>query len=65
MTTIRIRKNSQPKPSDAVINNEAADEREWEAQFAATTDEKLNKLTEVVQAKIRAGKVLPLNFDNK
>ena len=46
-------------------DEEDEDARLWETQFAATPDDKLNKLVETVQAKIRAGKSYPMDFTNK
>jgi hypothetical protein len=52
-----------PEMQDAVaarILEDLADERQWEAQFAATTDEQWDRMAEAVRRDIRAGKVEPL-----
>ena len=42
----------------------AADEKLWEEQFAATSDEKLAALVASVEAEIEAGQTLP-RFDER
>ncbi len=53
-----------PLPAEEVLEGIAADEAEWDAQFAATSDEKLASLVAEVEAEISAGKAWPM-FDER
>jgi hypothetical protein len=45
----------------ARILDDLEDERQWEALFAATTDEQWHRMAEMVRRDIRAGNVAPLD----
>lgn len=53
---------SHPLPTEETFEEIAADEALWDAQFAATDDEKLAALVAAVEAEISNGRVLPM-FD--
>ncbi len=69
MPVSNLDKKVSPELAPAVPDldrlEEEADECEWEKKFAATPDEKLNKLVEKVRATIEAGKTGPLDFTNR
>lgn len=51
---------SHPLPAEEAIEAIAADEAQWEAQFAATDDDKLAELIASVEAEIKEGKTTPM-----
>ncbi|NUO82478.1 hypothetical protein HUU05_20580 [candidate division KSB1 bacterium] len=51
-------------PAEETFEEIAADEKLWEEQFAATSDEKLAALVASVEAEIEAGQTLPM-FDER
>jgi len=53
---------SHPLPIEETLEEIAADEALWDAQFAATDDQKLAALLATVEAEINEGKTLPM-FD--
>ena len=53
---------SHPLPAEETLEAVAADEAQWDAQFAATDDYKLKALIESVEAEIRENKTQPM-FD--
>ncbi len=53
---------SHPLPAEKTLEAIAEDEALWEAQFAATNDEKLASLTASVETEITEDKTLPM-FD--
>ena len=55
---------SHPLPAEETLEAIAADEAEWDAQFAGTENEKLAKLIASVEAEIKEGKVSPMFDDN-
>jgi len=55
---------THPLPVEETFEEIAEDEALWDAQFAATKDEKLAALMESVEAEINAGKTLPM-FDER
>ena len=55
---------SHPLPAEETLEAIAADEAEWDAQFAGTEDEKLTKLIASVEAEIKEGKTTPMFDDN-
>lgn len=55
---------SHPLPAEETLEAIAADEAEWDAQFAATRDDKLASLATEVEAEIVEGKVWPM-FDER
>ena len=69
MSALEVKPNISLEPVPAVSSfdsiEEETDECEWEKKFAATPDEKLNRLVAKVRADIEAGKTSPLDFTNK
>ena len=55
---------SHPLPAEETFEEVAADEALWDAQFAATADDKLAALVTSVEAEINKGKTLPM-FDER
>jgi hypothetical protein len=55
---------SHPLPAEDTLEAVAADEAEWDAQFAATDDGKLAKLTASVEDEISENKTQPM-FDER
>ncbi len=55
---------SHPLPMEETLEEIAADEAMWEAQFAATEDDKLAELIAAVEAEISEGRTLPM-FDTR
>lgn len=55
---------SHPLPAEETFEEVAADEALWDAQFAATADDKLAALVTSVEAEINEGKTLPM-FDER
>ena len=55
---------SHPLPAEETLEEIAADEAQWDAQFAATDDDKLAALAASVEAEINEGKTLPM-FDDR
>jgi len=55
---------SHPLPADETFEEIAADEALWDAQFAATDDDRLTALVASVEAEINAGETLPM-FDER
>jgi len=55
---------SHPLPAEETFEEVAADEALWDAQFAATEDDKLAALVTSVEAEINEGKALPM-FDER
>jgi hypothetical protein len=55
---------SHPLPTEETFEEIAADEALWDAQFAATDDDKLAALMASVEAEINEGKTLPM-FDER
>jgi hypothetical protein len=55
---------SHPLPAEETFEEIAADEALWDAQFAATDDDKLAALVTLVEAEINEGKTLPM-FDER
>jgi hypothetical protein len=55
---------SHPLPAEETFEEIAADEKLWDEQFAATSDEKLAALVALVEAEIEAGQTLP-RFDER
>ena len=53
---------SHPLPAEETLEAIAADEAEWDAQFAATDDDKLAKLIASVEAENSENKTQPM-FD--
>jgi hypothetical protein len=53
---------TNPLPTEETFEEIAADEAQWDTQFAATADEKLAALVATVEAEINEGKTLPM-FD--
>jgi hypothetical protein len=53
---------SHPLPLEETLAEIAADEALWDAQFAATDDDKLAELVAAVEAEISEGKSFPM-FD--
>ena len=53
---------THPLPTEETFEEIATDEALWDAQFAATDDEKLAALVAEVEAEINEGKTLPM-FD--
>ena len=53
---------SHPLPTNKIFENIIADEALWDAQFAASDDEKLAALSASVEAEINEGKTMPM-FD--
>ncbi len=53
---------THPLPTEETFEEVAADEALWEAQFAATDDEKLAALVAAVEAEMNEGETLPM-FD--
>lgn len=53
---------SHPLPAEESLEEILADEALWEAQFAATPDDRLEALIAAVEAEIGEGHVLPM-FD--
>jgi len=53
---------THPLPTEETFEETAADEAIWDAQFAATDDDKLAGLVAAVEAEMNEGKVLPM-FD--
>ena len=53
---------SHPLPAEETFEEIAADEALWDAQFAATDDDRLAALVASVEAEINAGQTLPM-FD--
>ncbi len=53
---------THPLPTEETFEEVAADEALWDAQFAATDDEKLAGLVTAVEAEINEGQTLPM-FD--
>jgi hypothetical protein len=54
---------NHPLPAEETFEQIAEDEAKWEAQFATTSDEKIQALIAAVEADINAGQVESL-FDN-
>lgn len=55
---------SHPLPFEETFDEVVADEALWDAQFAATTEEKLADWVAFVEAEIAADKTLPM-FDER
>jgi len=55
---------SHPLPAEETFEAIAADEALWDAQFAATDDDRLAALVASVEAEINAGETLPM-FDER
>ncbi len=55
---------SHPLPAEETFEEVAADEALWDAQFAATEDDKLAALVTSVEAVINEGTTLPM-FDER
>ncbi len=55
---------THPLPAEETLEAIAADEAEWDAQFAGTSDEKLDDLIASVEAEIKEGKISPMFDDN-
>lgn len=55
---------SHPLPAEETFEEVAADEALWDAQFAATEDDKLAALVTSVEAGINEGTTLPM-FDER
>jgi hypothetical protein len=55
---------SHPLPAEETFEEIAADEALWDAQFAATDDDRLAALVASVEAEINAGQTLPM-FDER
>ena len=55
---------SHPLPTEETLEDILADEALWDAQFAATDDEKLAELVAAVEAEISEGKTMPM-FDRQ
>ena len=53
---------SHPLPAEETFEEIAADEARWDAQFAATNDDRLAALVASVEAEINEGQTLPM-FD--
>ncbi len=53
---------AHPRPAEETLEAIAADEALWDAQFAATSDDKLARLVASVQEEIKTGKTRPM-FD--
>ena len=53
---------SHPLPAEEAIEAIAADETQWDVQFAATDDGKLAELIALVEAEIKEGNTTPM-FD--
>ena len=53
---------SHPLPAEETLEEIAVDEALWDAQFAATDDDRLAALVASVEAEINEGKTLPM-FD--
>ncbi|RMG20351.1 MAG: hypothetical protein D6732_28740 [Methanobacteriota archaeon] len=53
---------THPLPAEETYEEIVADEALWEAQFAATDDNRVAELVAAVEAEIDAGKTLPM-FD--
>ena len=53
---------TNPLPTEETFEQIVADEAIWDAQFAATPDEKLAALVASVEAEINSGNTLPM-FD--
>lgn len=51
---------SHPLPAEETLEAIAADEAEWDKQFAATDDDKLAKLIASVEAEISENKAQPM-----
>jgi hypothetical protein len=51
---------SHPLPAEETLEAIAADEAQWDAQFAATSDDKLASLAAEVEAEISEGKAWPM-----
>jgi len=51
---------THPLPTEETFEEIAADEALWDAQFAATDDNKLAALVAAVEAEIDEGKTLPM-----
>lgn len=55
---------TNPLPTEETFEQIVADEAEWDAQFAATSDEKLEALVAAVDAEIDSGKTMAM-FDER
>jgi len=55
---------SHPLPVEETVEDILADEALWDAQFAATDEQKLAELVAAVEAEIDGGKTLPM-FDTQ
>ncbi len=51
-------------PAEETMEAIAADEAQWDAQFAASDDGKLSELVASVEAEINAGKTSPMFDEN-
>ncbi|MCB0201180.1 MAG: hypothetical protein KDI03_14010 [Anaerolineae bacterium] len=51
---------SHPLPAEETLEEIAADEALWDAQFAATDDDKLSALVALVEAEVGSGDTLPM-----
>lgn len=51
---------SHPLPMEETLEEVAADEALWEAQFDATEDDQLAALIAAVEAEISEGRILPM-----
>ena len=49
-----------PLPGDETLDAIAADEARWDAQFAATDEDKLSALVAAVEHEIDTGETLPM-----
>jgi len=55
---------SHPLPTEETMEDILADEAIWDAQFAATDDQKLAELVAAVEAEINEGQTFPM-FDRQ
>jgi hypothetical protein len=55
---------SHPLPAEETLEAIAADEAQWEAQFAATDEDKLAALVASVESEIKEGKTSPMFDEN-
>ncbi len=56
--------NTHPLPGEEFLDDIAADEAIWDAQFASTDDHKLAALISAVEIEIGEGRVFPM-FDEQ
>ncbi|MGZ9166460.1 MAG: hypothetical protein ACXW4U_14910 [Anaerolineales bacterium] len=55
---------SHPLPAEETLEAIAADEAQWDAQFAATDEDKLSALMASVESEIKEGKTSPMFDEN-